>query len=132
MTTFTRTLNVGAYSDPDKLLLAETTQGVPKSRTLRVTKLLCLGIHLDTLLKKGQFSSQAVLAGKLGVSKNRLTQILNLLTLAPDIAEEIMFWPPICKGREPLKERMIRPIALELDWTIQRVMWQRLKAKLQV
>ncbi|WP_146530474.1 hypothetical protein [Novipirellula artificiosorum] len=48
--------------------------------------------------------------------------------LAPDIQEEILFLPNTVKGRDPIKEADIRPIAKTLDWKKQRKMWRELKA----
>ena len=40
--------------------------------------------------------------------------------LAPEIQEAILFLPRTLKGRDPIRERMIRPIAYEPDWGRQR------------
>jgi len=56
-----------------------------------------------------------------------MTQIMWLDNLAPDIQEEILFLPRTTKGRDPIKEADIRPIAKTLDWTKQRQMWSRLR-----
>ena len=55
---------------------------------------------------------------------------MNLLQLAPDIQEGILFLPPTQSGRDPIREIMIRPIAAVLDWRKQRRMWQGLLASL--
>ena len=51
-----------------------------------------------------------------------MTQILNLLHLAPDIQEEILFLPRVTEGKDPIHEKMLRPIAAEVDWARQREM----------
>lgn len=43
------------------------------------------------------------------VTRARVTQIMNLLNLAPDIQEEILFLPRTLKGRDPIRERHLRP-----------------------
>jgi hypothetical protein len=55
----------------------------------------------------------------------RVTQIMNLLNLAPDIQEAILFLPEITGGRERVKEWQVRPVAAEVDWAVQRGMWRR-------
>ena len=45
----------------------------------------------------------------------------------PDIQEQILFLPNTVKGRDPIKESDIRPIAKTLDWKHQRRMWQAIK-----
>jgi hypothetical protein len=61
-----------------------------------------------------------------GSGRRRITQIMNLLQLAPDIQEALLFLPRTAKGRDPIRERHLRPIAAELDWRTQRAMWARL------
>ncbi len=56
-------------------------------------------------------------------ARARLTQIMNLLHLAPDIQEAILFLPTVETGRTQLSERDLRPVAAEPDWQKQRRMW---------
>jgi len=65
------------------------------------------------------------------VSRARVTQIMNLLNLAPDIQEELLFLPRTDGSRAPIAERHLRPIAAVLDWRKQRRMWKKLLAKRQ-
>ena len=60
------------------------------------------------------------------VTRARVTQIMNLLLLAPDIQEAILFLTRTVKGRDPIRERHIRPIAAEIEWRRQRDWWGRL------
>ena len=50
----------------------------------------------------------------------------NLLQLAPEMQEAILFLPLTTKGRDPIREHHIRPIAAELDWRKQRRLWKGL------
>jgi len=52
-----------------------------------------------------------------------MTQIMNLLNLAPDIQEEILFLPHAGAGREPVSERHVRHIAGVAEWREQRHLW---------
>jgi len=58
-------------------------------------------------------------------SRARITQIMNLLYLAPDIQEQLLLLPRIEKGNDRPLERDLRPIATVLDWRKQRQMWKR-------
>ena len=49
---------------------------------------------------------------------------LNLLNLAPDIQEQVLFLPRTEKGRASISERHLRPIAAVADWRKQRRMWK--------
>lgn len=60
-------------------------------RLPRITKMMALALRLDHLIKSGQVTDQAELARVGHVSRARLTQIMDLNLLAPDIQEEILF-----------------------------------------
>jgi len=51
----------------------------------------------------------APIVNQLGhVSRPRVTQIMDLLHLAPDIQEAILFLPRVTSGRDPVSEREVR------------------------
>lgn len=97
----------------------------------RVSRLMALALRLDRLLKDGEVADYADLARLGHVTRARVTQIMNLLNLAPDIQEELLFLPRTVKGRDPIRERHIRPIAAVLDWRKQRRMWKDLLGERQ-
>jgi hypothetical protein len=80
------------------------------------------------LLDQGVIADYATLARLGQVSRARITQILNLLHLAPDIQEQILFLPPTLQGRDPLLLRQVQPIAQTLDWRRQLARWRKLIA----
>jgi hypothetical protein len=90
--------------------------------TPRVSRLMALALRLERLLKDGEVTDYADLARLGHVTRARVTQIMNLLNLAPDIQEELLFLPRTVKGRDPIRERHLRPIAAVLDWRKQRRM----------
>jgi hypothetical protein len=59
------------------------------------------------------------------VTRARATQVMNLLMLAPDVQETLLFLPAVEAGRDPVKEWQVRPIAAEPLWAEQRRMWRR-------
>jgi hypothetical protein len=71
-------------------------------------------------------TDQAELARLGHVTRARLTQIMNLLCLAPDIQEQLLFLPPSTRGRDRITERHLRRIVAISDWRKQRRMWERL------
>jgi len=102
--------------------------GTGWGRVPRVARLMALAIRFDALLRDGAVSSQAELAQVGHVTRARVTQIMNLLWLAPDLQEEILFLPELTRGRDPVTEHQLREVAAILDWNEQRVMWQKLAA----
>ena len=98
-------------------------------RVPRISRLIALAIRFDGLLVRGLVRDYADLA-RLGlVSKPRVTQIMNLLLLSPDIQEEILFLPRITNGKDPISERHIRSITKVLEWDKQRTMWSEFKKR---
>lgn len=99
-----------------------------RGRVPRVSRLMALAIRFDGLLRSGVVADQAALARLGHVTRARITQIMNLLQLAPDIQEELLFLPPVEHGPDPIHERDARPIAAIADWREQRGLWQSLGA----
>src|SRR5213078_2288834 len=98
----------------------------PPGRLPRVTRLMALAIRFDLLIRAGEVRDLAEIA-RLGlVTRARVTQIMNLLHLAPDIQQAILNLPRAAHGRAPLSERNLRPIAAILDWRKQRRLWKEL------
>ncbi len=95
----------------------------------RLSRLMALAIHMEGLIREGHVADYAELALLAQVSRARITQIMNLLHLAPDIQEEILFLPRTNGRRAPLSENMLRPITHVLDWGKQRKMWEKVRKK---
>ncbi len=81
-----------------------------------MARLLALAHHFDELLRDGVVESYSELAALTHVSRARVTQIMNLLLLAPDIQEEILHLPRTVVGRDPIRETHLRPIAQVVRW----------------
>jgi hypothetical protein len=96
---------------------------VEPGRVPRVARMMALAIRFDGLIRQGVVTDQADLARLGHVSRARVTQIMDLLSLAPDIQEDVLFMPLIPRGQEPIQERELRQIAAVLDWRKQRRMW---------
>lgn len=91
-----------------------------RGRIPRVARLMALAIRLDGMLQRGEVGSQRELAEVARVTPARLTQILNLLHLAPDIQEQLLFLPPVVSGRDPISERELRTAVGVCSWSHQR------------
>jgi hypothetical protein len=98
----------------------------PAGRVPKVARLMALALRFDRLLADGHVRDYAELARLGHVTRARVTQVMNLLNLAPDLQEQLLFLPPVTSGRDPLRERQVRPVAAEMDWREQRQMWRRL------
>jgi len=97
-------------------------------RVPRIARLMALALHFDEYLRAGQVANHAALAELGRVSRARISQIMNLLHLAPDIQETILLLPRTVQGRDPIHLRQLQPIAAILAWPKQRRLWRSLGA----
>jgi DNA invertase Pin-like site-specific DNA recombinase len=81
----------------------------PVHRPARVAITLASAHKIRQAILIGEIKDQAEAARKLGLTRARLSQILDLTKLAPDLQEEILFLEAI-DGREPLSERALRGV----------------------
>jgi hypothetical protein len=88
----------------------------------RIARLMALAIRFEGLLRVGTIRDYADLAGRGHVTRARMTQIMKLLNLAPDIQERLLFLPPI----EGLNERNLRPVVRLIEWDAQRRMFHKM------
>ena len=104
---------------PLRVAKGRATAAEPSRRPAYVASLLAFGHELRRLLESGAVSGVGELARRLGVSQPRVTQILNLTYLAPDIQAEILGLDAI-DGIEPMSERPLRLVLNEVGWGGQR------------
>lgn len=127
MITVERTVHFASGRRTRKVLREGDAPSPPLAgRVPRVSKMMALAIRFDGLIRQGVVNDQAELARLGHVTRARLTQIMNLLYLAPDIQEEVLFLPRVTSGRDQIKERDLRPIAAMADWRKQRQTWHKL------
>ena len=91
-----------------------------------VSRLLALAHHIQELLDTGQVKDLAEVARRGHVTRAPVTQIMNLLLLAPDIQEEVLFLPSPTTGSDKVIERGLRTVISELSFGSQRRVWVRL------
>ena len=102
------------------------TKSLGADRVPRIARLLALAIRMEGLIRNGGIGDYSALAQLGHVSRARITQIMNLLLLAPGIQEQILFLAPLGRGHEPIHLAQLQPIAREPDWKQQRVLWDAL------
>jgi hypothetical protein len=96
-----------------------------------VARLMALAIRFERLLEEGVVANQSDLARLAHVTQPRMTQIMNLLHLAPDIQEEILLLPDVVEGRDPITERDLRQFASMTCWRQQRACWNMVRRQAQ-
>ncbi|HEY7310278.1 MAG TPA: hypothetical protein VH643_13020 [Gemmataceae bacterium] len=105
----------------------QTKAALPPGRVPRVARLMALARRFDDLIRSGQIASYSELASLGQVTRARISQITNLLSLAPDIQEALLFLPPTARGRDAIILADLMPIAAAFDWRKQRRLWRKLQ-----
>jgi hypothetical protein len=76
-----------------------------------VVELLRKALEWQALLESGETSNQAEIARREGITRARVTQVMGMLQLAPEIQQHILSMP-VAVRRPAITERALRPIAL--------------------
>jgi hypothetical protein len=96
-------------------------------RVPRVARLMASAIRFEEQVRTGVLPSYSAVAELGHVTRARVSQIMNLVNLAPDIQEAILFLPRTERGRDPIHLRLLQPIASTIDWKKQRRLWSELR-----
>lgn len=92
----------------------------PVRRPAKVARMLALAHHVQNAIDRGLVADRAAVARKLGLTRARVTQLLDLLLLAPDLQEAVLAMEAV-DGVEPMAERTLREVAHAGTWAEQRV-----------
>jgi hypothetical protein len=96
-------------------------------RLPRVTQVMALAIQFQDMIQRGEVRDYADLARLGCLTRERMSQIMELVWLAPDIQREILEFPPSGAARFPISEVAARKIASPFLWNEQHNAWQLLK-----
>jgi len=103
----------------------EQKEAVVVGRVPRVSRLMALAVRMEGLVRAGRVKDYAELARLGGVSRARVTQVLNLRNLAPAIQERLLFLEGKAGG---MHERALRGVAQSVDWEEQQRRFEELAA----
>jgi hypothetical protein len=117
MISFERTVHFGRGSRTERQLREGLAP--PPGRIPRISRLMALAIHYDELLRTGVVKSLAELAELGHVSTTRISHIMNLLLLAPEIQERLLFLKPVLCGPDPVFLKDLQLVARQSSWTKQ-------------
>ena len=96
----------------------------PVRRPAKVARMLALAHHLQGAIDRGLVADRAAVARKLGLTRARVTQLLDLLLLAPDLQVAVLALEAV-DGAEPMSERALRAVAHAGSWVEQRAKFPR-------
>lgn len=109
--------------------VAPTPRPCAPGRVPLVSKLAALALHIQDLIDQGVVRDFAEVARLGGVTRARVTQVMHLADLAPDIIEDLLFLPLSQAGRDAITERQLRHIVAETDFERQRRLWLALRTQ---
>ena len=95
-----------------------------RGRLPRITQVLAMALQFQEMIDRGEVHRHADLARLGCVSRERISQMMVLTWLAPDIQEAILRLPQMPGGRYPITEGTLRKMARLPLWEDQRVRWQ--------
>ncbi len=101
---------------PEPIRLVSTRAAMPRVEA-RVR--FCVTFYPDGLFRRHKIRDWAEAARLVGVTRARMTQIANLLLLAPEIQERILNLGTT-GDPDPITERALRKTAVLADWRRQR------------
>lgn len=104
---------------------SSTSRPGSRPRIPRITRLMALAIKFQDMINRGEVRDYADLARLGYVTRARVTQIMNLLMLAPDIQEHLLSSDEAILG---VRERFLRGLCAQIPWTTQRHQWKALLA----
>ena len=94
----------------------------------RIVQVVALAIHFQDMLDRGEVRNHADLARLGCISRERMSQIMMLAWLAPDIQQEVLSLPKTPGGRFRVSETSLRSIAQIYTWDDQRTRWNEIIA----
>lgn len=101
----------------------------PLGRVPRISRLVALAPRIEKLIDAGEIADM-VDAARLGrVTRARMTQIMNLRLLAPDVLEELLCLPAVERGRDPITLRELGYVLQTRVWAEQRARWAEIRPR---
>lgn len=88
-------------------------------RPANVAGFLALAHHIQYLIDTGEIADYAEVARRLHWTRARVSQVMDLLLLAPDIQEKVL----CLQAGTHVSERALRAVVSHEDWREQRSIW---------
>ena len=96
-------------------------------RIPRISRYMALAIHFEDLIRQGVVTDYADLARLGHVTRARVTQVMNLRLLAPEIQEQLLFMKTTVAPVELIQLKWLQAVATDFNWEGQRKHWKSLR-----
>ncbi len=121
--TLKRQFQMNRQSHGRKVMSEDVPAERPTGRIPRVSRVMALAMQCEQLIRNGVIKNQSELAHYAQVTTARMTHIMWLVNLAPNIQETILFLPRVESGSDPITEIEVRRIVRVMDWSVQQSRW---------
>jgi|SRR5277367_735958 len=105
----------------------QTTTVQDTGRLPRITEMLAMAHWFEEMIRSGEAKDYADVARLTCLCRERVSQIVRLVDLAPEIQLEVLYLQPVRGRAYPVSESAMRKIANTLDWNQQRRQWLEVK-----
>lgn len=92
-------------------------------RIPRISRYMALAIHFENLIRQGVVTDYADLARLGHVTRARVTQIMNLRLLAPEIQEELLQRSVDAHESNSVSLKELQELSMDSSWESQRKKW---------
>jgi hypothetical protein len=116
MTTITCTFTPTPKPAPGRKVKPPSKPRRPRTDPARVARMLALAHHVEQQIEAGAIPDYASAASAIGITRARLSQVMSLLLLAPEIQARIAL------GEIAVSERDLRRVSAEPEWDRQAAM----------
>ena len=89
------------------------TKRVDAPPTSRAARMLALAHYVEGLVESNQIKGYAEAARRLGITRGRMSQVMNLLSLSPTLQESLLL------GSSHFSERRLRSVVAIPEWEVQ-------------
>ena len=89
-------------------------------REPRLARALALGHYIVELVEKGGFRDYQTITARMGVSQPRISVLVTLTLLAPEIQEAVLL------GQCLVSEKDLLTVARQTDWSCQKILLRRM------
>jgi hypothetical protein len=89
--------------------------------------MLALAHAFEAMIRRGEVTDYADIARLTGFTRARITTMMDLTLLAPDIQEALLHLGPVTARGDSITERDLRRIAATTAWSGQRAVWKKLR-----
>jgi hypothetical protein len=96
----------------------------PVRRPARVAVMLALAHTIQQVIDSGEARDRAEIARRFGFTRARITHLLDLTLLAPDLQERVLHLEAV-DGVEPVGETALRVVVHAGSWVEQRAAFDR-------